>query len=161
MAELNPPEVCSVYTVSTDVDTFNLPVLHTYLARQSHWAQGIPYDVFERSLRYSLCFGAFVAQPHCGGVQVGFARVISDRATFAYLCDVFTLPPWRGQGVARALMEAIAAHADLQGLRRQLLVTRDAAPLYRQYGFRALATPERFFEKTNVQPYSNQSALAS
>lgn len=142
------------YLITTDLARINLNVVHTFLARQSHWARDIPFARFVRSLEHSLCFGALLDQPHCAGVQVGFARVVTDRATFAYICDVFTLPPWRGRGVAHALMKAIEACPDLEGIRRRLLVTRDAASLYAQYGYEALATPERFYEKTLTNPYS-------
>ncbi|HEX6095326.1 MAG TPA: GNAT family N-acetyltransferase [Thermoanaerobaculia bacterium] len=116
-----------------DVDT-----IHRYLSEESYWAANIPRDVVERSIAHSLCFGAFD-----GDVQVGFARAITDRATFAYLADVFVLPSHRGRGIAKRLMEAVLAHPELQGLRRWQLITRDAHALYAQFGFVPLETPER------------------
>jgi GNAT superfamily N-acetyltransferase len=127
-------------TVSSDPARLDLDIVHGFLAT-SYWAAGIPRDVAERSIRNSLCFGAYV-----GGQQVGFARVISDRATFAYVCDVFALPSHRGRGVGKRIMAAIRAHPELQGLRRWTLATRDAHGLYRQFGFAAPRHPERMME---------------
>src|SRR5215470_13639304 len=116
-------------TITTDPARLDIDVIHTFLER-SYWATGIPRAVVERSVRHSLCFGAFDR-----GAQVGFARVISDYATFAYVSDVFVLPSHRGRGIGKRIMAAIVAHPDLQGLRRWTLFTRDAPALYRQYGF--------------------------
>jgi len=133
--------------ISTDPSRFDLDVVHGYLSR-SYWAKGIPRSTVERSMAGSLCFGAFA-----GGRQIGFARVITDRATFAYLADVFVVEEHRGHGVASRLMEAIQAHPELQGLRRWLLVTRDAHPLYEKFGFRSLAHPEWLMERSLPRPY--------
>ena len=108
----------------------------------------MPRAVVERAIEHSLCFSAFD-----GEAQVGFARVVTDRATFAYLCDVFVLPPARGRGVSKALMAAIDAHPDLQGLRRFLLATADAHGLYAQHGFAPLTRPERFMERYRPDVY--------
>ena len=118
-----------------------LPVVHGYLTR-SYWAGGIPLATVQRSLEHALCFGVFR-----GSEQVGFARVISDRATFAYLADVFILEGHRGRGLSKRLMTAILRHPDLQGLRRWMLGTRDAHGLYEQFGFTRLANPARFMER--------------
>lgn len=126
--------------MSTDPEKFDLDVIHTFLAG-SYWARSIPRDVVERAIAGSLCFGAYE-----GDRQVGFARVITDRATFAYLADVFVLESHRGLGLARMLMDAILGHPDLQGLRRFQLVTKDAHGLYEKFGFRPLADPERHLE---------------
>jgi len=128
-------------TISTDPSRFDLDVIRGYLAR-SYWAAGIPRETVERSIAGSLCFGAFD-----GDRQTGFARVVTDRATFAYLADVFVLEEFRGRGVATRLMQAIVAHPELQNLRRWLLVTRDAHPLYEKFGFRPLEKPERHMER--------------
>jgi GNAT superfamily N-acetyltransferase len=128
------------YRVSTDPQDMQLDVIHDYLAR-SYWAAGIPRDTVERAVANSLCFGLFQ-----GEAQVGFARIITDRATFAYLADVFVLEEHRGQGLSKRLMTAITRHPDLQGLRRWMLATRDAHGLYAQFGFRPLKDPERFME---------------
>jgi GNAT superfamily N-acetyltransferase len=126
--------------ISTDASRLDLDMIHGFLAG-SHWAAGIPREVVERAVRHSLCFGAYR-----GDRQVGFARVISDRATYAYVSDVFVLPPERGQGVGGRLMAAIMAHTDLQGLRRWTLFTRDAHALYRRFGFGDARQPDRLME---------------
>jgi len=130
------------FTISTDPKRLDRQMIHEFLSA-SYWATGIPREVVDRSIEGALCFGLFE-----DGRQVGFARVITDRATFAYLADVFVLESHRGQGLATWLMESILAHPRLQGLRRWMLVTRDAHPLYRKVGFRDLAHPERIMEKT-------------
>ena len=135
--------------ISTDPSRLDLDVVHGYLAR-SYWAKGIPRDLVERSIAESICFGAFE-----GGRQIGFARVITDRATFAYLADVFVLEEHRGRGVASRLLEAIQAHPDLQNLRRWMLVTRDAHRLYEKFGFRALENPDGVMERRLPRPYES------
>jgi GNAT superfamily N-acetyltransferase len=130
------------FTISTDRSKLDRKAIHEFLAG-SYWATGIPQDVVDRSIEGSLCFG--ISE---GGKQVGFARVITDGATFAYLADVYVLESHRGRGLAAWLMECILAHPELQGLRRWMLVTRDAHPLYRKSGFRDLAHPERIMEMT-------------
>ena len=127
-------------TVSTDAARLDLDVIHTFLSR-SYWAAGIPRELVHRAIEHSLCFGAYE-----GGRQVGFARVISDYATFAYVSDVFVLESQRGKGVGKRLMAAITTHPDLQGLRRWALFTRDAHGLDQQYGFREPRYPERLME---------------
>ena len=119
-------------------DRMDVDVVHRYLSEESYWAKGIAREIVERSIAHSLCFGAFD-----GDAQVGFARVITDYATFAYLADVFVLESHRGRGISKDMMAAIVAHPRLQSLRRWHLVTRDAHGLYEQYGFEALDAPER------------------
>ena len=133
--------------VSTDRSRLDLGVIHGFLTT-SYWARGVPRDVVARSMEHSLCFGAFD-----DGRQVGFARVVSDRATFAYICDVFALESHRGSGVGKSLMAAIMSHPELQELRRWTLFTRDAHGLYRQFGFGAAAHPERLMEVVDRDPY--------
>lgn len=128
------------YEISTDPARLDVAAIHAYLSR-SYWAEGIPLEMVERSLAGSLCFGLY----HQGN-QVGLARMITDRATFAYLCDVYVLEDHRGHGLGEALMEAVHAHPDLQGLRRQVLVTRDAHELYRRFGWSGLAKSEGYME---------------
>lgn len=123
------------YTISTDPARMDLDAIHAYLSR-SYWADGVPREIVERSLLGSLAFGLF----H-GGAQVGLARVVTDRATFAYLCDVYVLEKHQRRGLGRWLIETVMAHPDLQGLRRFSLVTRDAHALYSTFGFSALASP--------------------
>jgi GNAT superfamily N-acetyltransferase len=129
------------YTISTDPARLDLALVHRYLSQDAYWSQGIPYHVFARSVEGSLIFGVYREN-----WQVGFARVITDRATFAYLGDVFILEEYRGQGLGKWLMECIMAHPDLQGLRRWMLATRDAHGLYAQFGFTPLSHPERIME---------------
>ena len=112
----------SALRISTDKAELDLPLIHRFLSTQAYWSQGIPEDTVVRAVAGSLCFGAYVD----GAGQVAFARVVSDFATFAYLADVFVLESHRGRGLARWLMEVIVAHPELQGLRRWMLVTRDA-----------------------------------
>jgi GNAT superfamily N-acetyltransferase len=124
--------------ISTDPARLDLDVIYEFL-RSSYWAKGRRRSVVERAIRNSLCFGAYV-----NGQQAGFARVISDRAVFAYLADVFVVPSFRGRGIGKALMRAVLDHPDLQNLRAFLLATLDAHGLYSQFGFRALAEPDRW-----------------
>ncbi|WP_171475517.1 GNAT family N-acetyltransferase [Frigoriglobus tundricola] len=111
-------------------------MIHRYLSRETYWAAGIPRDTLLKAVAASVCFGVYGADR-----QVGFARVVTDRATFAYLCDVFILPEYRGRGLSKWLMECVVAHPDLQGLRRFVLVTRDAHALYAKFGFEPPADP--------------------
>src|SRR6266566_7932166 len=127
--------------IVTDPSRLDLDVIHGFLSRSSYWAAGIPRELVARALRHSTCFGAFD-----GNEQVGFARVISDHATFAYVCDVFVLDSHRGRGVGKQLMAAVKSHPDLQGLRRWVLFTRDAHELYRQFGFSEARHPDRLME---------------
>ncbi len=126
------------YTVSTEPARLDVPLIHAFLSG-SYWASGIPLETVERALRHSLCFGAYGPE----GNQAGFARVVTDYATFGYVADVFVLPEHRGRGVSKLLMAAIHAHPDLQGLRRLLLITRDAHGLYRQFGYQPPADPSQ------------------
>ena len=132
------------FTISTDPARIDRALVHEFLAA-SYWAKGIPRETVDRSIEGALCFGLYE-----GDRQVGFARVITDRATFAYLADVFVVDSHRGRGLAAWLMETILAHPDLQGLRRWMLLTRDAHPLYRKVGYTELAHPERVMEKVDA-----------
>ena len=134
--------------VDTDPARLDLALVHGFLAA-SYWARGIPFEVVERSIRHSLCFGLYE-----GAAQLGFARVITDRATFAYLADVFVVDSHRGRGLGKLLMDAVVAHPELQGLRRWMLATRDAHGLYAQYGFTALPAPERFMQRHDPEVYA-------
>jgi len=129
------------YTISDDPARLDLDVIHGFISQSSYWAQEIPRALLERALRHSMCWGVYT-----DAAQVGFARVTTDRATFAYLADVFILPEHRGKGLSKALVAAILAHPDLQGLRRWMLVTADAQKLYESFGFQAVAKPERYME---------------
>jgi GNAT superfamily N-acetyltransferase len=134
--------------IRTELARIDVDRVHEYLCNESYWAKGIPREVVERSIEYSLPFAAYD-----GEELVAFARVVTDYAVFAYLADVFVVPAHRGRGVSRQLMTAIRNHPRLQGLRRWSLVTRDAHGLYEQFGFRPLAAPERHMEDVAVNPY--------
>ena|ERR1700739_1370236 len=131
----------SDYSISTDKTKLQLDVVYNYLSVESYWAKNIPLETVKKSIEGSLCFGVYFKDK-----QVGFARVISDYATFAYLADVFILEPHRGKGLSKKLMVEIMKHPKLQGLRRFSLATRDAHSLYAQFGFKPLAKPESIME---------------
>lgn len=129
------------YLVTTDKGRLDLSLVHSFL-KTSYWAGGIPAEVVRRSVKNSLTFGLFRDDE-----QVGFARVVTDYATFAYLADVFVLEPHRGQGLGKWMMEVVFSYPELQDLRRWMLATRDAHGLYRKYGFAELEEPQIFMEK--------------
>ncbi|GAB3223257.1 GNAT family N-acetyltransferase [Spirosoma arcticum] len=136
------------YTISTDKSRLDTALIHRFLSHESYWAQNVPPDVVHRSIDNSLCFGVYQ-----GDRQVGFARVVTDQATFAYLADVFILPEHRGRGLSKQLMETISNWPTLQGLRRWVLATRDAHTLYEQFGFTALDKPEFFMQRKLIERY--------
>jgi GNAT superfamily N-acetyltransferase len=129
------------FTISDEPERLQLEVIVDYLAR-AYWSNQRPRDVIEKSLKHSLCFGVYENQ-----TQIGFARVISDHATFAYLADVFILESHQGHGLGKWLVQTILEHSELQGLRRWMLATRDAHGLYAQFGFNALENPDRYMTK--------------
>jgi len=139
------------FEISTDPARINVESVHEFLTN-SYWAKGIPLETVQRSVENSICFGMYFAQQ-----QIGFARVISDCATFAYLADVFILPAYRGRGLSKWLMECIVAHPDLQGLRRWMLATRDAHKIYAQYGFTPVQKPDRWMERHDPDVYARIS----
>ena len=128
--------------ISTDPGELDIPLIHRFLSVQSGWAKGISEDIVRRSIANSLCFGGYL-----GADQIAFARVVTDRATFANLVDVFVLPEQRGKGYSKQLIEGVLAHTDLQGLRRFSLATGDAHGLYGRYGFTAPSSPQTLMEK--------------
>lgn len=128
------------FWITTDNEKLDVDAIHAYLTR-SFWAEGIPKATVATAVANSLCFGLFD-----GAAQIGLARVVTDRATYAYLCDVYVLETHRGHGLGKWLIETVMAHPDLQGLRRFQLVTRDAHGLYSRHGFAAPAHPERHME---------------
>ncbi|HXS90969.1 MAG TPA: GNAT family N-acetyltransferase [Steroidobacteraceae bacterium] len=138
----------SAYEISTDSARLDVDAIHAFLTR-SYWSPGIPRATVARAIANSLCFGAFWQ-----GQQVGFARVVTDRTTFAYLCDVYVLEAHRGHGLAKQLMDRVMKHPDLQGLRRMMLATLDAHGLYAQFGFTALGAPDRIMEVLKPDIYS-------
>lgn len=129
------------FYIVNKLEEMDLTLIHKTLS-STYWAKNIPFSVLVKGLENSLCFAVMNA----GNQQVGFARMITDRATFAYLADVFILPECRGLGLSKRLMKHILDHEDLQGLRRMALATSDAHGLYQQFGFKALATPSSFME---------------
>lgn len=131
----------TAYEISTDPARLDRTAIHAALTRM-YWCEGIPRETLDKAIDHSLPFGVYTA----AGAQVGFARVVTDRATFAYLCDVYVLESHRGNGLSKRLIEAITAHPDLQGLRRFSLVTRDAHTLYEQFGFSPIANPRGHME---------------
>jgi GNAT superfamily N-acetyltransferase len=141
----------SEYIISTDPAKQDAVAIHAYLNR-SYWAEGIPLEIVQKSLLNSLCFGLFHNE-----LQIGLARVITDRATYAYLCDVYVLEKHRGKGLSKWLLDCLVSHPDLQGLRRFSLATRDAHSLYQRYGFAPLKAPDRMMEITRPDIYKQNS----
>ncbi|HSU91315.1 MAG TPA: GNAT family N-acetyltransferase [Sporolactobacillaceae bacterium] len=139
------------FLISTDRAKLDVEVIHRFLTR-SYWAEGIPRETVIRAIENSLCFGVYN-----GAEQVGFARVVSDFATFAYLADVFILEPYRERGLGKELIATVMAHPELQGLRRWSLGTRDAHGLYAQFGFTALENPSRMMEIADQEVYLRSS----
>ncbi len=130
------------FTVTTDATRMDIDVIHGYLAR-AYWSEGIPREIVERAVPRSLCFGLFERE-----TQIGFARVVTDYTTFAYICDVFVLESHQGKGLGTWLMQCVMQHPEMQGLRRCQLITRDAHTLYEKVGFRSLSKAERHMERT-------------
>ena len=121
------------YIISTNKEKIDIDVVHTFLSKDSYWAENIPKDIVERAIKNSLCFGIYYKE-----TQVGFARAVTDKATFMYLADVFILHAHRSKGLSKWLMQTIHAHPELQGLRRMMLTTKDAHGLYAQFGWQPL-----------------------
>lgn len=140
------------FRISTDPAEVDLDAVHAFIST-SYWAEGMPRDLLARAIAGSIPFSVFT-----GGRQVGFARVVTDGATFAYLADVYVLDAYRGRGVGGWLVETIMAHPALQGLRRFLLVTKDAHGLYARVGFTPLAAPERHMEIARANIYNDHEA---
>lgn len=136
------------FTISTKKSKLQIGVIHSFLANDSYWAQNRTLEETKTAIEHSICFGLY----HCDA-QIGFARVVSDQATFAYIGDVFVLEEFRGQGLSKWVMDVIVSHPDLQGLRRWVLATRDAHGLYGQYGFGPLVHPDRWMELTSSDAY--------
>jgi GNAT superfamily N-acetyltransferase len=134
------------FCISTDQSLLDFDTIYKYLNEESYWAKGIPVERLKKAIENSLCFGVYQQN-----VQIGLARVITDKATFAYICDVFILPGYRNLGLSKWLMQTINEHAELQGLRRWSLATADAHGLYSQFGFTPITRPDRWMEK--FKPY--------
>lgn len=136
------------FLISTDKTLLQRDEIQRFLAEESYWAPERTIEQTQRAIENSMCFGVYT-----GDRQIGFARVVTDQATFAYIGDVYVLEEFRGRGLSKWLMETIISHPDLQGLRRWLLATKDAHGLYAQYGFTGLKVPERWMERTAPNAY--------
>ena len=130
------------YTISTDRERLNVSLIHDFLSKNSYWAKGRSLEKVQRSIEHSLNFGVYK-----DGEQIGFARVVTDYATFAWLADVFILDAYQGRGLSKWLIEVIVSHQQLQGFRRWVLATKDAHELYRRFGFAELKEPARWMER--------------
>ena len=138
--------------ISTDPTRIDIDAVHAYLTR-AYWCEGISKDLLAKAIAGSLCFALLD-----GDRQIGFARVVTDRATFAYLCDVYVLEEYAGQGLGKRLMQEVQSHPDLQGLRRFVLVTRDAHGLYKQFGFEPLKSPNSYMEIHHPDIYKQDAS---
>jgi N-acetylglutamate synthase-like GNAT family acetyltransferase len=138
--------------ITTDKQKMDIDYIHRFLAKDSYWAENIPIEIVKKSIEGSMCFGVFESEK-----QIGFARVVTDKATFGYLADVFIDELYRGCGLSKWLMEIIMAHPELQGFRSWMLGTKDAHGLYAQFGFRTLDEPQRIMRKSNPDVYKKNS----
>jgi GNAT superfamily N-acetyltransferase len=136
--------------ISSDPRLLDMDLVYRFISEESYWAKKMPRKVFEKGIAHSVCFGAYDDET---GKQIGFARVITDRATFGWLSDVFVLPEHRGRGVSKALLKAVMEHPELQGFRRMLLGTRDGHGLYAKFGFKPVAKPEFYMEIWDPEIY--------
>lgn len=143
-----PSYTHEAYLIYNDPAKADVRAIHDYLSKDSYWAQKVPLETVAKSLENSLCFHLYA-----GDKQIGLARVITDKATFAYLCDVYVLPEFRGQGLSKWLMKCIKEHPDHQKLRRFMLATKDAHSLYAQFGFKPVSDPTRLMEIINRDVY--------
>jgi GNAT superfamily N-acetyltransferase len=143
------------FLISTDKAIINIDVVHNYLSNESYWAKNISINVVKKSIENSLCFSVYKVSEINNAIeeQIGFARVVTDCATFGYLADVFIAEPYRGKGLSKWLIQAILAHPELQGFRRWMLATKDAHSLYAQFGFKPIDNPERYMRLTVVESY--------
>ncbi len=136
------------YLFSTNKDKLQFDVIYSYLSKESYWARNIPMEIVKKSADGSMCFGIYF-----NGAQIGYARMVTDKATFGYLADVFILEVYRGKGLSKQLMQFIMDQPDLKGLRRFMLATKDAQGLYKQFGFTQLVMPERIMEIKFFESY--------
>jgi N-acetylglutamate synthase-like GNAT family acetyltransferase len=136
------------FLISTDKNKLDTAAIHHYLSTGSYWAKNIPLQKVQRSIEHSFCFGVYK-----NNEQVGFARLITDYTTYAYLADVYILNEYRGLGLSKWLMQFITANAEVQGLRRWMLATQDAHGLYTQFGFTPLDKPERIMQRRDIESY--------
>ena len=139
------------FSISTEKSKLDLKGIHHFLSTQAYWSLNIPFKKVEKAAANSLCFGLYF-----GEQQIGYARIISDYTTVAYLGDVFVLPEYRGLGLSKWMMQTIMSHPELQGLRRWILLTGDAHGLYEQFGWKGIASPERWMELHNKDIYTTE-----
>ena len=135
------PFIKKGYQISLDKNKLNFEVIYHYLSEDSYWAKGITVERLKKAIENSVCFGVYHNHE-----QAGFARVVTDSATFAYICDVLILPQFRGNGLSKWLIQTIVNHHEFQGLRRWSLATADAHGLYQQFGFTTISKPDRWME---------------
>jgi GNAT superfamily N-acetyltransferase len=145
------PLIKEGFEISTDKSKLDIAVIHDYLSKESYWAKNIPVELVQKSIEGSICFGIY----H-NSRQIGYARMISDCATFGYLADVFIIDEYRGKGLSKWLMEEIINYQAFQPLRRWMLATRDAHGLYKQFGFTELDKPERIMQRLKINPYPGE-----
>ncbi|WP_336881133.1 GNAT family N-acetyltransferase [Priestia koreensis] len=139
------------YFITTDQELFDQSFICDYLHNTSYWAKGRPYDVIQKSIHNSLSFGLFKGSPS-NKKQVGFARLVTDQATFAYLADVFVVEVERGQGLGKWMVETVLTHPEISDIKRVMLATNDAHDLYAQFGFTSLQTPKKMMELKRQRP---------
>lgn len=144
------------YRITDNKEEMDIDAIHHYLSR-SYWAEGVPKSVVTKAIKNSLCFAVLAIDSDNKERQVGFARLITDSATFAYLADVYILEEYRGKGLSKQMMQTIVEHPQTQGLRRMMLATRDAHGLYEQYGFTALTDEKMFMQLWTPDVYSQTS----
>jgi|SRR5271154_4479202 len=142
------------FIISDEKNKLHAEYIHNYLSNKSYWAENIPLETVKKSIEGSICFGMYEKENE---KQIGFARVVTDKATFAYLADVFIDEDYRGKGLSKWLMEVIMSYHELQGLRRWMLGTRDAHSLYEKFGFEALENPKRVMHIYNAGVYKKQT----
>ena len=145
------------FCISTDKSKLDINIIHNYLCDESYWAKNIPVETVERSIEGSCCFGLYVKENSISK-QIGFARVITDFATFGYLADVFIIETYRGKGLAKWMMEMIMKHPEMQGLRGWLLATKDAHALYAKFGFSLLENTGRFMRLSTFDQYPGNNS---
>ncbi len=138
------------FRITSKYEEMDVDAVHDFIS-QSYWAKGIPKDTLQKAMQNSICFGVFDST----GIQIGFARTVTDSATYAYLADVYILEKYRGKGLSKWLMSEVVSHPELQGLRRITLATLDAHGLYEKFGFKPLAKPEIFMEAWNPNVYQD------
>ncbi|MGE6610964.1 GNAT family N-acetyltransferase [Peribacillus sp. NPDC076916] len=143
------------FSISTNKKYLDVDLIHDFLNQEAYWSKGIPKETVMKSIENTtLCFGVYKGEiGNEGSEQVGFARVITDLATHAYLCDVFILPDYRKLGLSKWLMDVITNHSELEGVRRFMLATNDAHSLYKKYGFNQIDNPELFMQKVRKSPF--------